>query len=136
MKRTAAAVLAATTALSLAAVPAHAADEENQTSSKSYGWCVDLLGKVDEHRTKIGSDNLEESLTGAIYSGITDTVIEEMDLKGSSNEGTCLNLLLHEDSKHRAGTIAFLVLVPLAIVAVLGGAAAAAGVIPGVQLPF
>lgn len=133
MKRTAAAVLAATTALSLAAVPAHAAEG----SSKAYSECVTALRQYDNKKDKAlkGGDATDKA-TAAIIDGILKGAFEEAGIQGSSNEGTCINVLTHPTSEYRSSALAFLILVPLAIVAVLGGAAAAAGVIPGVQLPF
>ena len=133
MKRTAAAVLAATTALSLAAVPAQAAEG----SSKAYSECVTALKQYDNEKEKaLKSGDATDKATAALADGILKGAFEEAGIQGSTNEGTCIKVLTHPTSDYRSSALAFLILVPLAIVGVLGAGAAYAGVIPGVQLPF
>lgn len=133
MKRFTAAALAAATAISLAAAPAQAAEG----SSKAYSECVTALRQYDNEKDKAlkGGDATDKA-TAAIIDGILKGAFEEAGIQGSSNEGTCINVLTHPTSEYRSNALAFLILVPLAIVGVLAGAAAYAGVIPGVQLPF
>lgn len=61
-------------------------------------------------------------------------------LAGSTASSACLGVKTHDNcagKEYKAGTIAFRTLVPLGIVALLGGVvyAAASGLIPGVTLP-
>lgn len=63
-----------------------------------------------------------------------------MVLAGSTASSACLGVKTHDDyagEQYKAGTIAFLTLDPLGIVALHGGGvyAAASGLIPGVTLP-
>ncbi|PLA38389.1 hypothetical protein CYJ46_04825 [Corynebacterium coyleae] len=133
MKRTAAAVLAATTALSLAAVPAQAAEG----SSKAYSECVTALKQYDNEKEKARkSGDATDKAAAALADSIVKGAFEEAGIQGSTNEGTCINALTHPTSDYRSSALAFLILVPLAIVGVLGAGAAYAGVIPGVELPF
>lgn len=132
MKRITAAALAATTAISLAAAPAQAAEG----SSKAYSECVTGLNQYDIEREKLQKGDATDKATAALADGILKGALEEAGIKGSSNEGTCIKALTHPTSDYRSSALAFLILVPLAIVGVLGAGAAAAGVIPGVTLPF
>lgn len=133
-RRLTAASLAAVTTISLAAAPVHA--EENPSSSEAYGACVQFLDEFDKITDEnINSDDWVEQVVGAAFKESFAQELEKEGLQGSSNSGTCLRLQLQEGSEYRAGTIAFLTLVPLAIVGVLGAAAVAAGLVPGVALP-
>lgn len=133
MKRFTAAALAATTAISLAVAPAQAAEG----SSKAYSECVTGLNKYDIDKEKaLKSGDSTDAAAAALADGLVKGAFEEAGIQGSSNEGTCLKALTHPQSDYRSSALAFLILVPLAIVGVLAGGAAAAGLIPGVSLPF
>ncbi|MDK8663502.1 MULTISPECIES: hypothetical protein [Corynebacterium] len=128
-RRIVAASVAATTALSLAVVPTQFAHA--QTSSIAYFNCVATLNDLDEKRAEAPTDDVDK-FAKDFYESIVDNFVEELDVKGSSNEGTCMNVLLHPKNAYRPGTIAFLVLAPIAVLALLY---TAAGKIPGVELP-
>ena len=110
MKRITTATLAATMSLSVLSVPAHAAEDE-KTSSEVYQHCRGLVGSANEKEK------------------------EELRQNGSSNpDAVCIKSMLNSPT-YRGGVIAVLVGVPLALVALLGAAAAATGMVPGISLP-
>ena len=111
MKRIAAAAIAATMPLSVLTSPAHAAEDE-KTSSEVYQHCRGLVGSANEKE----KEELRQN-------------------GGSSNpDAVCIKSMLNSPT-YRGGVIAVLVGVPLALVALLGAAAAAFGMIPGVSIP-
>ncbi|OFP37861.1 hypothetical protein [Corynebacterium sp. HMSC071B10] len=131
MKRIASATLAATTALTMTAAPAYAADDV-PSSSKFYSECVNDLRENDKEARKQGYTNKE------IRDAYREETKGEFAVPASSASGYCLGLMTNDDYEgehYKDGTIAFLTFVPLGIVALLGVAAAASGVIPGVSLP-
>lgn len=131
MKRIASAALAATTALTMTVAPAYAADGV-PSSSKFYSDCVNLIREDNEEARKQGYTNKE------IRDAYREETKEAFAVPTSSASGYCLSLMTNDDfngEDYKAGTIAFLTLVPLGIVTLLGVAAAASGVIPGVTLP-
>lgn len=131
MKRIASAALAATTALTMTVAPAYAADDM-PSSSKYYSECVNSLRKDEEEARKQGHTDKE------IRDIYRREIKEDFGVPGSSRSSYCLGAMTHDNyngEDYKAGTIAFLTLVPLGIVALLGVAAAASGVIPGVTLP-
>ena len=131
MKRFTAAALAATTALTMTIAPAHAQVEvpppsKPDSSSEAYKTCMDVQ---TENEKKAQERGIEKE-----YKEAREKLAKEKGISGSSNEGYCIGVLT-KDGDYKAGTIALLTLVPLAIVALIGGAAAASGMIPGVSLP-
>ena len=111
MKRITIAAIAATMPLSVLASPAHAAEGE-KTSSEVYQHCRGLVGSANEKE----KEELRQN-------------------GGSSNpDAVCIKSMLNSPN-YRGGVIAVLVGVPLAVVALLGAAAAASGMVPGVSLP-
>ena len=64
-----------------------------------------------------------------------DKVYEEAGIGSSTDSGVCIKGLTHEDSEYRSSALGVLIGVPLALVALLGAAAAFSGSIPGVSLP-
>ena len=105
MKRIAAAAIAATMPLSVLASPAHAAEDE-KTSSEVYQHCRGLVGSANEKE----KEELRQN-------------------GGSSNpDAVCIKSILNSPN-YRGGVIAVLVGVPLALVALLGAAAAALSLI-------
>lgn len=111
MKRMTTAAVAAPLSLSVLASPAHAAEDE-KNSSEVYQHCRGLVGSANEKE----KEELRQN-------------------GGSSNpDAVCIKSMLNSPT-YRGGVIAVLVGVPLALVALLGAAAAAAGIVPGVSLP-
>lgn len=128
MKRFSAVGVAAVTAISLSVAPAVAADG----SSQVYSACVAALDTIDTSVDLAGASNKEKEA----YDQLKKLALASEGITpGSSNEGTCINGLLQND-EYKGGLIAMFTLIPLAIVAIIGLGAAAAGLIPGVTLPF
>lgn len=89
----------------------HAAEDE-KTSSEVYQHCRGLVGSANEKE----KEELRQN-------------------GGSSNpDAVCIKSMLNSPN-YRGGVIAVLVGVPLALVALLGAASAASGMVPGVSLP-
>lgn len=130
MKRIATAALAATTALSLTVAPAHAQVEvppnKPDSSSEAYQTCVKTNNDFEKDAQKRGK--------GDDFKKLREEAAKKEGVAGSSNEGYCIGMLTKDDD-YKGGAIALLTLVPLGIVALLGAAAAASGMIPGVALP-
>ena len=131
MKHTAIAALAATTALSLTVAPAHAQVEvpppnKPDSSSEAYQTCVKVNNDLEKDAEQQGkADDFKK---------LREEAAKKEGVAGSSNEGYCIGMLTKDDD-YKGGAIALLTLVPLGIVALLGAAAAASGMIPGVALP-
>lgn len=88
------------------------AGKDEKTSSEVYQHCRGLVGSANEKE----KEELRQN-------------------GGSSNpDAVCIKSMLNSPT-YRGGVIAVLVGVPLALVALLGAAAAAAGIVPGVSLP-
>ena len=118
MKRIAAAAVAATLSLSAVATPAFAA-EEKVGSSEFYKACTN--GFKEEERSY--EDKAE-------YKRITK------EAYGSSTpSGICIKMMAGKDSEYRSSVLGLLIGVPVALVALLGAAAAFSGSIPGLSLP-
>ncbi|MCG7277911.1 hypothetical protein MHJ95_02720 [Corynebacterium imitans] len=132
MKRIASAALAATTALTMTVAPAYAA-EGTPSSSEFYSECTNGYKDYEKEQRKLGVTDKE------LRDTYRNDIKEDFGVPGSSASDYCLGLMTSDKSDYaqdyKAGTIAFLTLVPLGIVALLGVAAAASGVIPGVTLP-
>ena len=132
MKRIASAALAATTALTMTVAPAYAADG-TPSSSEFYNGCMD---EYKEYERKLREEGATDKEIQGQYRKI---LRDQFGVPGSSASSVCLGIMTNDNSDHaqdyKAGTIAFLTLVPLGVVALLGVAAAASGVIPGVTLP-
>lgn len=131
MKRFTTAALAATTALTMTIAPAHAQVDvpppsKPDSSSEAYQTCVKNNNELEKQAKAMGKE--EE------FKELRDKAAKKEGFLGSSNEGYCIGVLTKDDD-YKAGTIALLTLVPLAIVALIGGAAAASDMIPGVSLP-
>lgn len=131
MKRLATAAFAATTALAMIVAPTYAADGTS-SSSKYYSECVKDMKEGEKLWAERGYTKEE------VRGFYREAMKEEYGTVGSTASSYCLGEMTHDDyagEDYKAGTIAFLTLVPLGIVALLGVAAAASGVIPGVTLP-
>jgi len=131
MKRITSAVLAATMSVSVLAAPAFAAEGgEKMGSSEWYQKCLKEQKEIKEEIDKARTPEEKERLEKAV-----DKVYEEAGIGSSTNSGVCIKGLTHEDSEYRSSALGVLIGVPLALVALLGAAAAFSGSIPGVSLP-
>jgi len=131
MKRITSAALAATMSVSVLAAPAFAAEgDEKMGSSEWYQKCLkeqkEIQQEIDKARTPEEKERLEKAV---------DKVYEEAGIGSSTDSGVCIKGLTHEDSEYRSSALGVLIGVPLALVALLGAAAAFSGSIPGVSLP-
>ena len=131
MKRITSAALAATMSVSVLAAPAFAAEgDEKMGSSEWYQKCLkeqkEIQQEIDKARTPEEKERLEKAV---------DKVYEEAGIGSSTDSGVCVKGLTHEDSEYRSSALGVLIGVPLALVALLGAAAAFSGSIPGVSLP-
>ena len=125
MKRIATAAVAATTALTIVATPAFAQETETQTGSSAV--FQDCKTDADKEYEAVKNAEGKEAKDEA-------KATFEKNNGSSTPTGACIKQLIdNEDTK--AGTLALLIGVPVALVAILGVAAAYAGVIPGVELP-
>lgn len=131
MKRITSAALAATMSVSVLAAPAFAAEGgEKMGSSEWYQKCLkeqkEIQQEIDKARTPEEKERLEKAV---------NKVYEEAGIGSSTDSGVCIKGLTHEDSEYRSSALGVLIGVPLALVALLGAAAAFSGSIPGVSLP-
>ncbi|MBA5244816.1 hypothetical protein [Corynebacterium haemomassiliense] len=131
MKRITSAALAATMSVSVLAAPAFAAEgDEKMGSSEWYQKCLkeqkEIQQEIDKARTPEEKERLEKAV---------NKVYEEAGIGSSTDSGVCIKGLTHEDSEYRSSALGVLIGVPLALVALLGAAAAFSGSIPGVSLP-
>lgn len=131
MKRITSAALAATMSVSVLAAPAFAAEGgEKMGSSEWYQKCLkeqkEIQQEIDKARTPEEKEHLEKAV---------NKVYEEAGIGSSTDSGVCIKGLTHEDSEYRSSALGVLIGVPLALVALLGAAAAFSGSIPGVSLP-
>lgn len=124
MKRIAAAAVAATTALTIVANPAFAA-EEKVGSSEFYKECK---AEVQEDKDWVNKAESKEEKD--------ERQAEFKKEYGSSTvSGACIKEMTEKDSEYRSSVLGLLIGVPIALVALLGAAAAFSGAIPGVSLP-
>ena len=131
MKHITSAALAATMSVSVLAAPAFAAEDgEKMGSSEWYQKCLkeqkEIQQEIDKARTPEEKERLEKAV---------NKVYEEAGIGSSTDSGVCIKGLTHEDSEYRSSALGVLIGVPLALVALLGAAAAFSGSIPGVSLP-
>ena len=131
MKRITTAAVVATLSLSVLTAPAYAADgNEKMGSSEWYQKCLeeqkDIQKKIDEARTPEERERLEKAV---------DKIYDKAGIGSSTDSGVCIKGLTHEDSEYRSSALGVLIGVPLALVALLGAAAAFSGSIPGLSLP-
>ena len=118
MKRIATAAVAATLSLTAVANPAFAA-EEKVGSSEAYRECTAEL--KEEERSY--EDKAEfKRVTKEAYGSSTPS-------------GVCIKWMTDKDSEYRSSVLGLLIGVPVALIALIGAAAAFSGAIPGVQLP-
>lgn len=129
MKRIATAAVAAT--LSLTAVASPAIAQETTGSSAKYQECKTDADAVFANAEKIKSDAKTETGKGAVEDY---KALKFGENNSSTATGVCIKQMVNDEDT-KAGTLAVLIGVPVALVALLGVAAAYAGVIPGVELP-
>ena len=131
MKRIATAAVAATLSISAVATPAIAQETEKVGSSEAYKECKTYADEdfADYKEAKKAAKTETEKAE------LEKAWAEDLgEYKSSTPSGVCIKGLLDEPD-YKAGTLAVLIGVPLALVALLGAAAAFSGAIPGVELP-
>lgn len=128
MKRIATAAVAATVSLTAIATPAIAAETG---SSQYYKDCKVDADRFFNNKGKIEDKTDSETVKG----GMEDIQKAKFGENNSSTAtGVCVKKLVNND-EYKSGALALLIGVPVALVALLGAAAAFSGAIPGVQLP-
>ena len=131
MKRITSAALAATMSVSVLTAPAFAAEGDAEGgSSKRYQDCLEV---VKEARKEV--ENAPTEKERELRNKVLEESLEEAGVGSSTDSGVCIKDLTHKDSKYRSSALGVLIGVPLALVALLGAAAAFSGSIPGVSLP-
>ncbi|MCG7297133.1 hypothetical protein MHJ86_09755 [Corynebacterium afermentans] len=131
MKRITAAALAATMSVSVLTAPAFAAEgDEKVGSSEAYQKCLEKQKKIQQEIDKAPNEKEKERRKKAV-----DKVYDEAGIGSSTDSGVCIKGLTHKDSEYRSSALGVLIGVPIALVALLGAAAAFSGSIPGLSLP-
>lgn len=127
MKRIATAAVAATLSLSALSAPAFAADTDTVPAKENQGSSAQAEG--DQAGEKVGSSKVyKECKEGK------KTESEKGD-KGSNNAtGECIQQLI-DNPDTKSSILGLLIGVPVALIALIGAAAAFTGAIPGVSLP-
>ena len=127
MKRIATAAVAATLSLSALSAPAFAADADTTPAKENQGSSAQAKGDQAAGE-KVGSSE--------VYKKCKDGDKAEPSKEKSSNNATgeCIQQLI-DNPETKPGILGLLIGVPVALVALLGAAAAFSGAIPGVQLP-
>lgn len=148
MKRIATAAVAATLSLSALSAPAFAADADTAPAKENQGSSAQAEG--DQAGEKVGSSEVykkckegkkaeaekgKEATAGKEATGKDGDKAEPGKEKGSNNAtGECIQELI-DNPDTKSGILGLLIGVPVALVALLGAAAAFSGAIPGVSLP-
>ena len=148
MKRIATAAVAATLSLSALSAPAFAADADTAPAKENQGSSAQAEG--DQAGEKVGSSEVykkckegkkaesekgEDATAGKEATGKDGDTAEPGKEKGSNNAtGECIQELI-DNPDTKSGILGLLIGVPVALVALLGAAAAFSGAIPGVSLP-
>ena len=148
MKRIATAAVAATLSLSALSAPAFAADADTTPAKENQGSSAQAEG--DQAGEKVGSSEVykkckeekkaeaekgKEATAGKAATGKDGDKAEPGKEKGSNNAtGECIQELI-DNPDTKPGILGLLIGVPVALVALLGAAAAFSGAIPGVSLP-
>ncbi len=136
MKRITTAAAAATLSLSLVAGPAFAADAPAQNPGKD-GISIAPQEGDKTGETKVGSSERFKACKKEekkVEAKDGDAKAEDTKAKETRSTGDCIQELIKDDN-YKAGILGLLIGVPVALVALLGAAAAFSGAIPGVQLP-
>lgn len=138
MKRIATAAAAATLSLSLVAGPAFA--ETEGTNAPKPGKDGSSISKQEGDKageTKVGSSERFKQCKKEekpVEVKDSNAKAEDTKAKETKSTGDCIQELIKDDN-YKAGILGLLIGVPVALVALLGAAAAFTGAIPGVQLP-
>lgn len=138
MKRIATAAAAATLSLSLVAGPAFA--ETEGTNAPKPGKEGSSISKQEGDKageTKVGSsERFKQCKKEEKKVEVKDSNAKAEDTKAKETKSTgdCIQELIKDDN-YKAGILGLLIGVPVALVALLGAAAAFSGAIPGLQLP-
>ena len=148
MKRIATAAVAATLSMSALSAPAFAADADTAPAKENQGSSAQAEG--DQAGEKVGSSEVykkckegkkaesekgKEATAGKEATGKDGDKAEPGKEKGSNNAtGECIQQLI-DNPDTKPGILGLLIGVPVALVALLGAAAAFSGAIPGVSLP-
>ena len=138
MKRIAAAAVAATVSLSAVAAPAFAADADTAPAKENQGSSAQADGDQAAGE-KVGSSKVykecKEGKKAEAEKGKDSDKAEPGKEKGSNNAtGECIQQLI-DNPETKPGILGLLIGVPVALIALIGAAAAFSGAIPGVQLP-
>jgi len=149
MKRIATAAVAATLSLSALSAPAFAADADTAPAKENQGSSAQAEGdqaagekvgssevyKKCKEEKKAEAEKGKEAAAGKEATGKYGDKAEPGKEKGSNNAtGECIQQLI-DNPDTKSGILGLLIGVPVALVALLGVAAAFSGAIPGVQLP-
>ena len=148
MKRIATAAVAATLSLSALSAPAFAADADTAPAKENQGSSAQAEG--DQAGEKVGSSEVykkckeekkaesekgKEATAGKEATGKDGDKAEPGKEKGSNNAtGECIQELI-DNPDTKPGILGLLIGVPVALIALIGAAAAFSGAIPGFSLP-
>ena len=138
MKRIATAAAAATLSLSLVAGPAFAETEgTNVPKPGKEGSSISKQEGDKTGETKVGSSERFKACKKGekkVEAKDGDAKADEAKAKETKSTGDCIQELIKDDN-YKSGILGLLIGVPVALVALLGAAAAFSGAIPGLQLP-
>ena len=148
MKRIATAAVAATLSLSALSAPAFAADADTVPAKENQGSSAQAEG--DQAGEKVGSSEVykkckegkkaeaekgKAATAGKEATGKDGDKAEPGKEKGSNNAtGECIQELI-DNPDTKPGILGLLIGVPVALIALIGAAAAFSGAIPGFSLP-
>ena len=140
MKRIATAAVAATLSLSALSAPAFAADADTTPAKENQGSSTQAEG--DQAGEKVGSSEVykkckeeKKATAGKAATGKDGDKAEPGKEKGSTNAtGECIQQLI-DNPDTKPGILGLLIGVPVALIALIGAAAAFSGAIPGFSLP-
>ena len=140
MKRIATAAVAATLSLSALSAPAFAADADTTPAKENQGSSAQAEG--DQAGEKVGSSEVykkckdeKKATAGKATTGKDGDKAEPGKEKGSNNAtGECIQQLI-DNPDTKPGILGLLIGVPVALIALIGAAAAFSGAIPGFSLP-
>ena len=138
MKRITTAAVAATLPLSLVAGPAFA-ETQGTTPPKpdNNGSSISKQEGDKAGETKVGSSEAYKKCKKEekkVEAKDGDAKAEDTKGKETKSTGDCIQELIKDDN-YKSGILGLLIGVPVALVALLGAAAAFSGAIPGLQLP-
>ena len=139
MKRIATAAVAATLSLSALSAPAFAADADTAPAKENQGSSAQAEG--DQAGEKVGSSEVykkckdeKKATAGKATTGKDGDKAEPGKEKGSNNAtGECIQQLI-DNPDTKPGILGLLIGVPVALIALIGAAAAFSGAIPGLPM--